>query len=175
MATKSIKALLQKTYTVDYLTKEVRKNTGEVPFVRVRNSHEPIIEPDVFDRVQELLEQQAKRRSRVRTDHPFAGKIVCADCGATFGHKVWRLRSTGEHYDVWYCNHKYEGEVPCSTPYLRESEIESAFEQMLTKLGEVDTTYSDERWQEFVQTLTIYPDGHLNFLVKSGDEIEVAP
>ncbi len=46
---------------------------------------------------------------------------------------------------------------------------------MLTKLGEVDTTYSDERWQEFVQTLTIYPDGHLNFLVKSGDEIEVAP
>lgn len=168
-------ALLQKTYTVDYLTKEVRKNTGEVPFVRVRNSHEPIIEPDVFDRVQELLEQQAKRRSRVRTDHPFAGKIVCADCGATFGHKVWRLRSTGEHYDVWYCNHKYEGEVPCSTPYLRESEIESAFEQMLTKLGEVDTTYSDERWQEFVQTLTIYPDGHLNFLVKSGDEIEVAP
>ena len=27
-------ALLQKTYTVDYLTKEVKKNTGEVPFVR---------------------------------------------------------------------------------------------------------------------------------------------
>ena len=34
-------ALLQKTFTVDYLTKEVRKNNGEVPSVRVRNSHEP--------------------------------------------------------------------------------------------------------------------------------------
>ena len=47
-------ALLQKTFTVDYLTKEVRKNNGEVPSVRVRNSHEPIIEPEVFDRVQSL-------------------------------------------------------------------------------------------------------------------------
>lgn len=43
-------ALLQKTFTVDYLTKEVRRNNGEVPSVRVRNSHEPIIEPEVFDR-----------------------------------------------------------------------------------------------------------------------------
>lgn len=60
-------ALLQKTFTVDYLTKEVRKNNGEVPSVRVRNSHEPIIEPEVFDRVQEILAESIKRRAKVRT------------------------------------------------------------------------------------------------------------
>ena len=65
-------ALLQKTYTVDYLTKEVRKNTGEVPSVRVRNSHEAIIEPEVFDLVQEMLAENIKRRSKVRTKHPFS-------------------------------------------------------------------------------------------------------
>ena len=59
-------ALLQKTFTVDYLTKEVRKNNGEVPSVRVRNSHEPIIEPEVFDRVQSMLATSAKRRAKVR-------------------------------------------------------------------------------------------------------------
>ena len=168
-------ALLQKTYTVDYLTKEVRKNTGEVPFVRVRNSHEPIIDPEVFDHVQEMLAKQTKRRATVYSKHPFAGKLICADCGATFGHKVWRLRSTGEHYDVWYCNHKYDGDTPCTTPYFRESEIKSAFERMLARLGETDTSYSDDRWRELIDSLTVYPDGHLKFLLKSGDEIEIAP
>ena len=160
---------------MDYLTKEVRKNNGEVPSVMVHNSHEPIIDPKVFDRVQEMLAKQAKRRSKVRTEHPFAGKLICADCGATFGHKVWRLRSTNEHYDVWYCNHKYDGEAPCKTPHFRESEVKSAFEQMLTKRGEADTSYSDERWKELVRSLTVYPDGHLKFQLVCGDEIEIAP
>lgn len=74
-------ALLQKTYTVDYLTKEVRKNNGEVMSVRVHNSHDPIIEPEVFDRVQEMLAEYTKRRAKVRTKHPFAGKLICGDCG----------------------------------------------------------------------------------------------
>ena len=84
-------ALLQKTFTVDYLTKEVRRNNGEVPSVRVRNSHEPIIEPEVFDRVQSMLATSAKRRAKVRTKLPFAGKLICGDCGSFYGHKVWRL------------------------------------------------------------------------------------
>ena len=76
--------MLQKTFTVDYLTKEVRKNNGEVPSVRVRNSHEPIIEPEVFDRVQEILAESTKRRAKVRTKHPFAGRLICGDCGSFY-------------------------------------------------------------------------------------------
>lgn len=167
-------ALLQKTYTVDYLSKEVRKNTGEVPFVRVRNSHEPIIDPEVFNHVQELLNQRKSLRSKVRTEHPFAGKIICGECGATFGHKVWRVRSTGEHYDVWYCNHKYDGEAPCTTPPLRESEIKDAFAQMLEQRGDADAVYSDARWRELVETLTVYNDYRLKFLLAGGNEVEIA-
>ncbi len=127
-------ALLQKTYTVDYLTKEVRKNNGEVMSVRVHNSHDPIIEPEVFDRVQEMLAEYTNRRAKVRTKHPFAGKLICGDCGEFYGHKVWRLRSTGEHYDVWYCNHKYDGDKVCDSPRLRETEVKEAFGKMLPKV-----------------------------------------
>ena len=73
-------ALLQKTFTVDYLTKEVRKNNGEVPSVRVRNSHEPIIEPEVFDRVQAILESL-----------PNAGQ-KCAPDILLRKTRLWRLR-----------------------------------------------------------------------------------
>ena len=137
-------ALLQKTFTVDYLTKEVRRNNGEVPSVRVRNSHEPIIEPEVFDRVQSMLATSAKRRAKV----------------------VWRLRSTGEHYNVWYCNHKYDGDKTCDSPRLRDEEVKAAFEKMLQKCGDPNPVYTDERWNKLVESVKGLPgrppDLHLN-------------
>ena len=48
-------ALLQKTYTLDYLSKTVKKNNGEVKQYYVTNSHEAIIDEDVFNLVQAEL------------------------------------------------------------------------------------------------------------------------
>jgi len=166
-------ALLQKTFTVDYLTKEVRKNQGEMPSVLVHNSHEAIIEPEIFDRVQELLAERCKTRAKVYAKHPFAGKIICGDCGELYGHKVWRVRSTGERYNVWYCNHKYDGEAPCETPRLRETEIKDAFITALSALGWHDPAYSDELWNEQVESLTVHKGGRLCFLMTDGRESTV--
>ena len=166
-------ALLQKTYTVDYLTKEVRKNNGEVLSVRVHNSHEPIIKPEIFDQVQKILAKNKKRRSKVLSRHPFAGKIVCGDCGEFSGHKVWRLRSTGERYDVWYCNHKYDGDEICDSPRLREPEIRDAFDKVLQKCGDPNPVYTDERWNELVQTVTVYGNNHLIFTLSNGETMKI--
>lgn len=165
-------ALLQKTYTVDYLTKEVRKNKGEVPSVLVRNSHEAIIDPHTFDRVQEMLKSHAKRRSTVYSRHPFSGKLVCGDCGAYYGHKVWRVRSTGEKYNVWYCNHKYDGE-PCNTPRLKEDEIKDLFVRMQEKRGIHGSIYSDEEWLAVVREATFYPDGKVCFQLTDGELVDL--
>ena len=166
-------ALLQKTFTVDYLTKEVRRNNGEVPSVRVRNSHEPIIEPEVFDRVQSMLATSAKRRAKVRTKHPLARKLVCGDCGSFYGHKVWRLRSTGEHYNVWYCNHKYDGDKTCESPRLRDEEIKAAFEKMLQKCSDPAPVYTDEKWNELVESVKVCRGGHLIFNLTDGKIVKV--
>lgn len=48
-------ALLQKCYTEDYLTKKVVVNDGAVPQYYVEGSHPAIIDPAVFDRVQDLI------------------------------------------------------------------------------------------------------------------------
>ena len=166
-------ALLQKTFTVDYLTKEVRKNNGEVPSVRVRNSHEPIIEPEVFDRVQSMLAKSAKRRAKVRTRHPFAGKLICGDCGSFYGHKVWRLRSTGERYNVWYCNHKYDGDKTCESPRLRDKEVKEAFEKMLQKCDDPNPVYTDERWNKLVESVKVCRGGHLIFTLTEDRVVKV--
>ncbi len=45
-------ALLQKVYTVDFLTKQKKENESEVPQYYVENNHQAIISPSVFEEVQ---------------------------------------------------------------------------------------------------------------------------
>lgn len=45
-------ALLQKSFTVDFLTKKTKTNEEEVPQYYVENNHPAIIEPELFDLVQ---------------------------------------------------------------------------------------------------------------------------
>ena len=51
-------ALLQKQFTIDYLTKKLVRNEGQVPQYYVENNHEAIISPQVFDMVQAELERR---------------------------------------------------------------------------------------------------------------------
>ncbi len=51
-------ALLQKKFTVDYLTKKQKVNEGEVPQYYVANSHPAIIDPEIFDLVQYELKKR---------------------------------------------------------------------------------------------------------------------
>ena len=166
-------AVLQKTYTVDYLTKEVRKNTGEKARYEVSNSHDAIIAPAVYERVQRELSRRRRARPRkAGNDSPFANRLVCGDCGAFYGHKVWRSRGRSAiRYDVWYCNHRYDGEEKCGTPTLREEEIKTAFVRVLKKLKYPETDYSDELWRELVELVKIYKDRKTSFLLTDGTEV----
>lgn len=167
-------ALLQKTYTVDYLTKEKRKNGGEVKQYLVQNSHEPIIDPQVFDRVQEKLKKRSKNHRGLRDKSPFCNKLICADCGSYYGHKVWHNRANTEHYDVWYCYHKYDGAKKCETPILHENEIRIAYEKMLKTRG-IDERFSESRWYELVEEVMVLRDKRMVFMLCDGMQVEVFP
>ena len=64
-------ALLQKTFTPDYLTKKTKKNDGQIPQYYVENSHPAIITAEVFDAVQtEMERRQGTKRSVVSAEVP---------------------------------------------------------------------------------------------------------
>lgn len=119
-------ALLQKTYTVDFLTKKVRKNNGELPQYYIENSHPAIIDRETFALVQKEIERRRPVRRQLHRSSPFNAKVVCGDCGGFYGRKVWHSGSKYEK-SVWRCNQKYDGESGCTTPNLVEAEIERAF------------------------------------------------
>lgn len=57
-------ALLQKSYTVDFLTKKKKINEGEIPQYYVEGNHEAIISPEVFEQVQRELERRKSSNGR---------------------------------------------------------------------------------------------------------------
>lgn len=168
-------AILQKTYTVDFLSKKVRKNTGERDSYLVTQSHEPIIAPDVYERVQrELSRRRSARPKKADEDSPFANRLVCGDCGAFYGHKVWRSGGRSrKRYDVWYCNHRYDGENKCETPTLRDDEIKASFVRLLKEAGRPETEFSASLWREMVEEVTIHAGRQASYLLVDGRKFTV--
>ncbi|WP_298637201.1 recombinase family protein [uncultured Megasphaera sp.] len=126
-------ALLQKKITVDFLTKETKKNEGEVPQYYVEHNHEAIISPQVFDWVQEEIKRRRKGKKRYSGVSIFSSKIKCGQCGGWYGAKVWH--STDKYRRTIYrCNDKFKRH--CQTPHLTENEIKGAFIRAVNQLIE---------------------------------------
>lgn len=121
-------ALLQKTFTRDFLTKEIKKNEGEVPQYFVEGSHPGIVDPALFNLVQEELHKNAKLGKTRSCEKPFSSMVYCGGCGGIYGSKIWG--STSKHRkEIWQCNEKYKskGKVNCDTPHMTGEELERAF------------------------------------------------
>ena len=125
-------ALLQKEFTVDFLTKKTKKNCGEIPMYYIEDDHEAIIDPAVFDMVQQEMERRKTGTSRYSGVSIFSSKIKCGECGGWYGAKVWH--STDQYRKVIYrCNNKYNDER-CTTPHIMEEEVKAVFLKSLNKL-----------------------------------------
>ena len=105
----------KKTYTPDYLSHEKRANKGEVPFIVIRDHHEPIISREVWDMAQERLRRNNKHDDQY-TGHSnryvFSGKIRCGECGSSFVGRVKYLKD-GRMIRRWSCAAATTGGKAC--------------------------------------------------------------
>lgn len=119
-------ALLQKKFTVDFLEKKMKPNEGEVPQYYVAGSHPAIIEPDEWDHVQAEIARRKVLGKAYSGKSVLSAKLVCEDCGAFFGSKVWhstdRYRRT-----IWQCNSKFANEERCHTPVIDTETVQRLF------------------------------------------------
>ena len=118
-------ALLQKSFTKDFLTHKRVDNKGEVPQYYVEGHHEGIVTADQFEQVQAELyrRQNMDRYSGVGC---FSSIIKCGECGSWYGAKVWH--SNDKYRKVIYrCNNKYADGCKCKTPHINEDELKELF------------------------------------------------
>ena len=111
---------------MNFLTKEKKKNKGEVPQYYAEKNHEAIIDPRTFERVQAELERRNQGDGRYSGVGIFASKVKCGECGGWYGSKVWH--SNDKYRKIIYqCNHKFTNGCKCTTTHLTEDEIKQYF------------------------------------------------
>lgn len=127
-------AILQKTYCTDYIRKTFMENDGSVvPKYYAQNSHPAIVSSEEFDLTQMELEWRRSLNGSYSGKSCFASRVVCGDCGAFYGSKVWHSTDAYRRV-VWRCNGKYIGEKKCSTPYVTQEELAKAFVSVLQRV-----------------------------------------
>lgn len=133
-------ALLQKTYTTDFLSKTRVKNNGIVPQYYVEGDHEAIIPKEIFLRVQEELVRRrvvktsanGKKRS-YSCNHCFSQIIVCGECGELFRRIHWNNR--GVKSIVWRCVSRLESTgQECHARTVNETVLENAVLSVINEL-----------------------------------------
>jgi hypothetical protein len=101
----------RKTLTTNYLTHKRKTNEGEEKHIIVENNHAPIVDKEIFDRVQkELARRKAavSDKSRYSNRYVWSGKIECAQCNSKFERRhnetkpappqiVWRCSQAVKH------------------------------------------------------------------------------
>jgi len=126
-------AILQKSFTVNFLTKEKKINEGEIPQYYVANSHPAIVTPEVFDLVQHEIKKRKNAKGYKTGGGCFSGKIVCGECGSFYGSKVWHSTSKYRRV-IWQCNPRFKNDEKCNTPHLYEDKIKQAFVEAFNSL-----------------------------------------
>lgn len=128
-------ALLQKSFTVDFLEKRMKLNEGEVPQYYVEGSHPAIVDPDEWDHVQTEFARRKALGRAYSGKSVLSAKLVCEDCGGFFGSKVWhstdRYRRT-----IWQCNSKFKVEERCHTPTVNTETVQRLFTQAYNRMME---------------------------------------
>jgi DNA invertase Pin-like site-specific DNA recombinase len=150
-------ALLQKTYTVDFLTKKRVENNGEVPQYYVEESHPAIIDKEMWEAVQLEMERRRafaekyniSKLDYATVDNPFAGRVICGHCGSTFGRKVWNSNNARLRRIIWRCNKKYvvKGEKSCENKHIDDRVLYQAFINTFNAMID-KKDYFMERWKD---------------------------
>lgn len=145
-------AILQKTVTIDCISKTHKKNTGEAPMYYVHNNHEAIITREQFNKAQEELLRRntiaPKMSSRTisaqgrYSRYALTEILHCDECGSRYKRCTWAKR--GVKKVMWRCVSRIEhGTQYCKhSPSIEESALHSAIVRAINRFNqENEITY----------------------------------
>lgn len=133
--------------SVSYKTKQNKPRPKDQWYI-VEGTHEPIIDTELWERVQDLLKQKAKPFV-IGQIGLFARKAKCANCGYT----MRAIKSKGKHY--LRCSRRYFSKDDCIGSFISVDKLEGI---VLAELHRLTDEYlnEDEAYQqlEFTNTLS---------------------
>lgn len=160
-------ALLQKTYTVDFMTKKKVINKGIVPQYYVEDDHEPIIPKELFYRVQEELARRASmnkssvtckknQKSKFSSEYALTGLLLCGDCGQEYRRVTWSRN--GKKKIVWRCSNRLtNGTKNCKkSETLEEGALNRAVMEAINRITRGDGDFVGALRQNVIRVIGSY-------------------
>lgn len=152
-------AILQKSYTADFLSKRRVVNDGDLPKYHIKKDHEPIIDIEIWEAVQAELDRRAQyctehftnAYSQKTETNPFYAKIICGNCGSTYSRVKYTTRA-GTAITKWRCGscNKANGHKICSNRYVLDETFTKLFVMSWNEIVDYQLDYQ-ERWQENIR------------------------
>ncbi|WP_322181499.1 recombinase family protein [Neglectibacter caecimuris] len=144
--------ILQKTVTVDCISKTRKVNEGEAPMYLVENNHPAIISREIFNRTQEEISRRnvsAPKSSRncitasgKYSKYALTEVLKCAECGSNYRRCTWT--SHGQRRIVWRCVSRLDyGKKYCKDSItVFETALQEAIVRALNRFNaENESTY----------------------------------
>lgn len=162
-------ALLQKTYTADFLTKKKLKNNGEIRQYYITDDHEAIIPREIFHAVQQEMRRRAERRRPALTKRAKEKKkgysskyilsnlLLCGECGHPYRRLTWTRN--GEKRIVWRCASRAEhGTRYCQhSATLDEGPLQRAVMQAIRRVAR-DSEFGSAMQNNITLVIGMYAD-----------------
>ena len=134
-----------KTEKVSYKVKSSVENPEEKQVI-FENAHEPIIDPDTWERVQELRKQR-KRPNRYDEVGLFSGLLFCADCGSVLYQQ--RYENKTRKQDCYICGNYKRRVKSCTAHFIRTDLLTAGVTANLKKI----TAYAAKHEKQFMKLL----------------------
>ncbi len=169
-------AIINKTFTVDCLTKEARKNRGERPKYYVENSHPAIIDAETFGRVQEELARRIGKKKvkeigtkteqgKYSSKYALTELLICGECHTPYRRCTWTAH--GRKQIVWRCIKRLDyGKKYChNSPTLEESRIQTAIVNAIQKFAQQDP--------KLLKNLKTHIENGINYTECEVEDVEI--
>ncbi|MGN0597322.1 MAG: recombinase family protein, partial [Ruminiclostridium sp.] len=102
-----------KSHSVSYKNHK-RKPVDNNQWIRVANTHEAIIDPLTWQKVQERLQERVRVNKTTQELSPLAGKVKCAVCGKPMKRSVYYNKKKTKRYYNLICGTYKTGAMNCN-------------------------------------------------------------
>ena len=161
-------AIINKTYTVDCISKKKRRNNGERAKYYIENNHTAIIDRVTFGKVQEEIARRSGLRKvkqvgtktelgKYSSKYALTELLICGECGTPYRRCTWT--SCGNKRIVWRCISRLDyGKKRChDSPTMGEEDLHRAIMRAVQTVAMQNTKH--------LQTLK----SHISMTVKCDD------
>lgn len=102
------------------------ENVPEEEWVRVKNTHDPIIDKDTFEKAQELSRRDIKASQKTNKLSVWAGFLKCNDCRRAMNKKSSTNKS-GSKYEYYICStYRKKSNKLCTKHSIKQENLEKA-------------------------------------------------